>query len=133
MRMNSSGTSELKTSRGNGWPGLSISAFRDAMTVPNVIGAICCAALLIMLLALPLPWDLRLPLYLAALVWTVLRPRIALYLMAFCIPWGSLDYISVGTLRLDSADILVVFLVIGWLVQWCLPAQFRQQQRVETH
>ena len=85
-----------------------------------------------MLLVLPLPWNLRLPLYLAALVWTILRPRVALYLMTFSIPWGSLDYINVSTLRLDSADILTVFLVVGWLIQWVLPAQMREQQHDEA-
>ena len=28
-------------------------------------------------------------LYLSVLVWTILRPRVALYLMPICVPWGS--------------------------------------------
>lgn len=130
MRMQISGTSALKPAHRDFRPGL--RTIQDYITVPNVIGAICCFALLFMLLALPLPWNLRLPLYLAALVWTILRPRVALYLMAIAVPWGSLDYINVSTLRLDSADILVIFLVVGWLMQWLLPAQARQAQRDEA-
>ena len=56
------------------------------------------------------------------LVWTILRPRVALYLLPFCVAWGSLDYIDVSALRLDSADILAVFLAMGWLINCALPA-----------
>ncbi|HEV2581467.1 MAG TPA: O-antigen ligase family protein [Ktedonobacteraceae bacterium] len=122
--------SGIKPARRDFWPNL--RTVQDFFTIPNVIVALGCFALVFMLIVLPLPWNLRLPLYLAALVWTILRPRAALYLMAFAVPWGSLDYINVSTLRLDSADILVVFLVIGWLLQWCLPARVRQQQRDEA-
>src|SRR5260370_16435441 len=81
------------------------------------------AALALALLLIPsFPWDMRLPCYLIILVWTILRPRLALYLMAFAVPWGSLDFVSVSNLRLNSADILVAFLAIGWLMSWALPA-----------
>ena len=132
MRMSSpdtSGLSGLHTTRRVFWLSTTYRTTRSYITVPNVIGAIACAALLFMLLVLALPWNLRLPLYLAALVWTILRPRVALYLITFCIPWGSLDYINVSTLRLDSADVLTIFLMAGWLIQWVLPAQVRGQQR----
>ncbi len=132
MRMSSPDTSGLSAARRDFWLSTTYRSARSYITVPNVVGVIGCAALLFMLLVLPLPWNLRLPLYLAALVWTILRPRVALYLMTFCIPWGSLDYINVSTLRLDSADILTVFLVVGWLMQWVLPAQLREQQREEV-
>jgi len=132
MRISSPDTSGLPATQRDFWPSTTYRSARKYITLPNVIGAIGCAALLFMLLVLPLPWDLRLPLYLAALIWTILRPRVALYLMTFCIPWGSLDYINLSTLRLDSADILVVFLVVGWLMQWVLPAQLRAQQRAEV-
>ncbi len=132
MRISSPDTSGLPATHRDFWPSMTYRSARRYITLPNVIGAIGCAALLFMLLVLPLPWDLRLPLYLAALVWTILRPRVALYLMTFCIPWGSLDYINLSTLRLDSADILVVFLVVGWLMQWVLPTQMRAQQREEV-
>jgi O-antigen ligase len=127
MRMSNAGASRLTTRR-DAW----LSTASSYITASNAAGVIGCAALLFMLLVLPLPWDLRLPLYLAALIWTILRPRVSLYLMAFCVPWGSLDYINVSALRLDSADILVIFLVVGWLIQWVLPAQVRQQQRDEA-
>lgn len=126
MQMQSSGASSYKPVHRASWSDTAAGGF---LTVPNVIGALGCVTLIAMLLVLPLPWNFRLPLYLAALVWTILRPRVALYLMAFCIPWGSLDYLNIGALRLDSADILVIFLVIGWLMQWCLPAQIRDKQR----
>ena len=133
MRITGYDASGLTTTRRDSWQDTINRIIRGYVTTPNVIGVIGCAALLFMLLALNLPWSLRLPLYLAALIWTILRPRMALYLMAFCVPWGSLDYIDASALRLDSADILVVFLMVGWLVQWLLPAQVRQQQRDEAH
>src|SRR5947209_9880978 len=83
---------------------------------------------LAMLLALPDPWNLRLPLYLTALVWSAIRPRITLYLMPFAVAWGSLDYLSLGGLRLDSADILVGFLLAGWLLSYVLPTYLRESQ-----
>src|SRR5579872_4207818 len=73
---------------------------QEIITVPNVVGVIACALLLFLLLVPPLPWNIRLPLYCAALVWTLLRPRTALYLLTFAVPWGSLDYIDVSALRL---------------------------------
>ena len=99
------------------------------ITAPNVVGGIACAALLFLLLVPPLPWNIRLPLYGAVLVWTILRPRTALYLLPFAIPWGSLDYIDISSLRLDSSDILVVFLGIGWLINCGLPAHTRLRDR----
>lgn len=132
MHASSPGARGLSVTRRDFWLSAIYRPLRSHVTLLNVMGVVACAALLFMLLVLPLPWDLRLPLYLAALIWTILRPRVALYLMAFCVPWGSLDYLNVSSLRLDSADILVVFLVLGWLIQWLLPAQVRQQQRDET-
>lgn len=92
------------------------------LTLEGMAGAALAIALL---LIPPLPWNVRLSLYLIALIWTILRPRTALYLMAFAVPWGSLDYISAGGLRLDSADILVGFLGLGWLLSWALPRYMR--------
>lgn len=89
-----------------------------APTLPNIAAILL--ALLLLLLP-PLPWSLRICFYLVLLLWTILRPRVALYLMAFAVPWGSLDYLSLGGLRQNSADLLVVFLAIGWLVSWGLP------------
>lgn len=96
-------------------------AARRSVAAPTLVSVIGAALALALLLVPPLPWNIRLPLYLVILVWTILRPRAALYLMAFAVPWGSLDYVSAGGLRLDSADILVGFLAIGWLLSWGLP------------
>jgi O-antigen ligase len=95
---------------------------RGSSAAPTLVGVTGVALAIALLLLPPLPWNIRIPFYLILLVWTVLRPRLALYLMAFAVPWGSLDYINAGGLRLDSADILVVFLAIGWLLSWGLPA-----------
>lgn len=99
------------------------------ITVPNVVGVVACALLLFLLLVPPLPWNIRLPLYGAVLVWTILRPRTALYLLPFAVPWGSLDYITISTLRLDSSDILVIFLALGWLINCALPAHTKLRDR----
>jgi O-antigen ligase len=102
---------------------------QEVVTVPNVVGVIACAALLFLLLVPPAPWNIRLPLYGAVLVWTVLRPRTALYLLPFAVPWGSLDYIDISSLRLDSADVLVIFLALVWLINCGLPAHTRLRDR----
>lgn len=94
---------------------------RASLTSLPLVDLIGAGLAIALLLIPPLPWNIRLPFYLIILVWTILRPRLALYLMAFAVPWGSLDYISVSGLRLDSADILVIFLGIGWLLSWGLP------------
>ena len=99
------------------------------ITVPNVVGVIACTVLLFLLLVPPLPWNIRLPLYGTILVWTILRPRTALYLLPFAVPWGSLDYIDISALRLDSADILVIFLALGWLINCGLAAHTKLRDR----
>lgn len=103
------------------WLRAKYQAARDAIAAPTLIGVIGAALAVILLLLPPLPWNIRIPFYLILLLWTILRPRLALYLMAFAVPWGSLDFISLGGLRLNSADLLVVFLLIGWLLSWGLP------------
>ncbi len=120
MRLHSTGESVLQ--RRASWPNTTYTAIRDFITVPNLVGLLGCGVLLLLFLVPPLPWNIRLPLYLMVLVWTILRPRVALYLLPFCVPWGSLDYIDVSALRLDSADILTVFLALGWLINCALPA-----------
>jgi O-antigen ligase len=87
-------------------------------TLATAAGALLALALLLLP---PLPWSIRISFYLVLLLWTIVRPRVALYLMAFAVPWGSLDYLSVGGLRQNSADLLVAFLAIGWLLSWGLP------------
>jgi O-antigen ligase len=124
---------EFPQTRRDSWLQSLWSRGQGIITAPNVVGVIACATLLFLLLVPPLPWNIRLPLYCAALVWTILRPRTALYLLPFAIPWGSLDYIDISALRLDSADILVVFLALGWLINCGLPAHTRLRDRASGH
>ncbi len=124
---------EFSQTRRDTWLQSLWSKDQGIITVPNVVGVIACAILLFLLLVPPLPWNIRLPLYCAALVWTILRPRAALYMLPFAIPWGSLDYIDISALRLDSADILVIFLALGWLINCGLPAHTRLRDREAAH
>jgi O-antigen ligase len=102
------------------WPRATFTSLRTNITTPNLIGTIGGILALFLLLALHEPWNITIPLYLTILLWTILRPRVALYLMAFAVPWGSLDYIDIRGLRLNSADLLVAFLAIGWLFSFAL-------------
>jgi len=104
------------------WLRTGYQAARASIAAPTLLSVIGAALALALLLVPPLPWNIRLPFYLILLVWTILRPRVALYVMAFAVPWGSLDYIAVSGLRQNSADLLVAFLAIGWLLSWGLPA-----------
>jgi len=85
-----------------------VSVFRQYVTTSNLIGLIGVLIGIFLLLVPPVPWNIRLPFYLVVLMWTILRPRVALYLLPIAIPWGTLDYIGAGGLRLNSADLLVV-------------------------
>ncbi|HLX58164.1 MAG TPA: O-antigen ligase family protein [Ktedonobacteraceae bacterium] len=131
--MNVPGTRELQQIRRNSWLTTRQDKLHEIITVPNLVGVIGCAVLLFLLLVPPLPWNIRLPLYFMALVWTILRPRVSLYLLAFCVPWGSLDYIDVSSLRLNSADILVIFLALGWLINCALPVYTGLRDRDAAH
>ena len=102
------------------WLRAALISLRTNITIPNLIGTIGGILALLLLLALHEPWNITIPLYLTILLWTILRPRVALYLMAFAVPWGSLDYIDIRGLRLNSADLLVAFLAIGWLLSFAL-------------
>ncbi len=117
MSSKSPGMSGLESIRYN-----TLEWLRTNISGSNLVGLIGAGFVLFLLLVLPEPWNIRLPLYLVVLVWTILQPRIALYLSAIAVPWGSLDYINLGALRLNSADLLVIFLVIGWLLSYTLPA-----------
>ena len=123
--MSTSRANDTRHTRSIAWLATIYQNARTSIGTPTWVGLVGAALAIALLLVPPLPWNVRLPLYLIALVWTILRPRTALYLMAFAVPWGSLDYISAGGLRLDSADILVGFLVVGWLLSWALPAYMR--------
>ena len=109
----------------SGWESVrynTLEWLRTNITVSNLVGLIAGGFVLFLLLVLHEPWNIRLPLYLVVFVWTILQPRAALYLMPIAVPWGSVDYIDIGALHLNSADLLVVFLVIGWLLSFTLPA-----------
>ena len=118
--MNIPGVGEWESVRRDSWSGNAGRTLRSRVSAANLVGL--CAALLAiaMLIALPQPWNLRLPLYLLALGLCILRPRVALYLMPFAVPWGSLDSIAIGSANLNSADILVAFLAVGWLLSFVL-------------
>jgi O-antigen ligase len=104
-------------------------ASRDCVTSSNLAGLICVTIALLLLLVPSPPWNIRLVLYLTVLVWTILRPRVALYLMPICIPWGSVDFIEIMGLRLNSADLLVIFLAIGWLMSFSLHQKIGPRDR----
>ena len=123
MFMNSPGVGRLQQSRRVSWFSTTYRTLRSHVTTSNLPGLIGAIVAILLLLVPPSPWNIRLPLYLAVLVWTMLRPRVALYLMAICVPWGSIDFIDVKGLRLNSADLLVVFLAIGWLMSFALRQQ----------
>ena len=110
----------VKNIRPDSWVQSTITTVRENDITTNLIGVLGAACALFMLLRLPDPWDIRLPLYLVVLVWTILRPRVALYLMPIAVPWGSLDAINVGTASLNSADLLVGFLAAGWFMSFAL-------------
>lgn len=93
---------------------------REEVTVSNLVGLIGGLCAIVLLIMLREPWNFRLPLYCVILTWTILRPRAALYLMPFAVPWGSLDIIDIAGMHLNSADILVVLLGIGWLLSFGL-------------
>src|SRR5579859_136093 len=108
-------------------------ASRNFVTSSNLAGLICVVLALFILLVPPLPWNIRLAFYLPVLVWTILRPRVALYLMPLCVPWGSVDFIEIKGLRLNSADLLVIFLAIGWLMSFGLHQKIGPRDREASH
>jgi len=98
---------------------------REYMTFANIVGLLGVVLALFCLLALPSAnyWNIRLPLYLLLSIWTLLRPRTALYLLPIAIPWGSLDTVTLGKLNANSADILVILLIASWLGGFVLRSQ----------
>ncbi|HLI09497.1 MAG TPA: O-antigen ligase family protein [Ktedonobacteraceae bacterium] len=121
--MNIPGVGEWESIRHDSWLDTIAAVFhsyRSRISPANLVGLIGALLALFMLLALPEPWNVRLPLYLLALVLCMVRPRVALYLMPLAVPWGSLDSIAIGTANLNSADFLVAFLAAGWLLSFVL-------------
>lgn len=122
--MNTPGAGGLERIRQASWLQTASLLLREKLTVSNLVGLIGVACALFLLIALPEPWNYRLPFYCVILIWTILRPRVALYLMPFAVPWGSLDTIDVAGLHLNSADILVVLLGASWLLSFGLRSTF---------
>jgi len=102
------------------WLRAAYLSLRSKVTTENLLALAGALLAIFMLIALREPWNIRIPLYLTVLFWTILRPRTVLYLMPLAVPWGSLDFIDVRGLRMNSADILVAFLAIGWLMSFAL-------------
>lgn len=105
-----------------------IERVRPYATMANLVGIGGALFAIFCLLALPSAqyWNIRLPLYLILITWTLVRPRVALYLLPIAIPWGSLDTISLGGLSLGSNDILVLLLAASWLMSFTLRPFFAQ-------
>ncbi len=103
------------------WQRRILASFRERMTAANVVGLAGAILAFICLFAIPNSqyWNIRLPLYLITAIWTILRPRTALYLLPFAVPWGSLDTINLGA-SLTSADIFVGLLAASWLLSFAL-------------
>jgi O-antigen ligase len=93
---------------------------RERARPANLVGLAAALCALFCLIALPEPWNIRLPLYLTLTIWTLLRPRVALYLLPIAVPWGALDAINLGGANLNSADILVFLLAASWLMSFAL-------------
>src|SRR5947208_4699710 len=131
--MNSPSVSEYVSVHHESWLKKPFRTWRKFVTCSNVTASVCIAIAIFLLLAPPMPWNIRLTLYAALLVWTILRPRVTLYLLPICVPWGSLDYIDLMGLRLNSADILVIFLAIGWLMSFGLHQKIGPGDREASH
>ena len=127
--MHNPGVGEI---RRDSWINKIWTGVHTSLTLPNIAGVIGTCVLLFLFLVPPLPWNIRLPVYLAILVWAILRPQIVLYLLPWCVPWGSLDYIDIGPLRVNSADILVLILALVWLVHVTFPAYFGQREKFDV-
>ena len=92
----------------------------EIITTANIVGLLGGLCTLLLFFGLPMPWNIRIPFYLVLLIWTILRPRVALYLMPLAVPWGSLDTLTIAGLNLNSADILVAMFALGWLMSYAL-------------
>jgi O-antigen ligase len=97
-----------------------LAGMQRHVTGPNLVGLVAALCALFCLIALPTPWNIRLPLYLVGAIWIILRPRVALYLLPIAVPWGSLDALTVSGANLNSADILVFLLAASWLMSFVL-------------
>ena len=102
-----------------GWLRKVSERWGQRITTANLVGVLGAVITLFCLLALPQLqyWNFRVTLYLIVTIWTVIRPRVALYLLPLAIPWGSIDIIGSN---ITSSDILVALLAASWLLGWTL-------------
>jgi O-antigen ligase len=116
----SSGPRDAKSVLDNAMLKNTLKSANASVNIANVVGFLAAIVTLLCLLALPSAnyWNIRLPIYLLIVVWTVLRPQAALYLMPIAVPWGSLDTANLGGLHL--ADILTMLLATSWLMSFAL-------------
>jgi len=68
--MSSQSVGKYVPTRRVSWLSTTYRAMRSYATSSNLIGLICGVAVIFLLLVPPLPWNIRLPLYLIVLVWT---------------------------------------------------------------
>lgn len=118
--MNNPSIGGLERVRQNAWFQPLLTFWQQNATSGNIVGLLGGLCTLFLFFALPVPWNIRVPFYLLILVGTILRPRLALYLMPIAVPWGSLDTLTIAGLNLNSADILVFMLGIGWLMSYAM-------------
>src|SRR5579884_2523103 len=102
--MSSFDLNQTRSKTSGAWSGEPWPALRMHFTAANATGLLGALLTFALLFALPTPWNIRIPLYLTLALWVLLRPRVALYLLPLSIPWGALDYMSIGPLRLNSTD-----------------------------
>lgn len=98
-------------------------------TPANLVGLAGGLVAIFCMIALPTPLSMHVLLYLVLAVWILLRPRVALYLLAIAIPWGTLDTLHSKQINVDSADLLVLLLAVSWLMSFAL-RHFSTQQRI---
>ncbi len=118
--MNTPGIGGLERVRQDTWLQTAFIRLRAYLTLPNLVGLVGVLCTLFLFIALPEQWNIRIPFYCVIFIWTLLRPRVALYLMPIAVPWGSVDTLDIAGLNLNSADLLVVFLCLGWLIGFTL-------------
>ena len=97
-----------------------LERFRKQGATANIVGILGALCILVCLIALPFATGIRILLYATVSIWVLLRPRMALYLLPFAVPWGSLDTLDLGGMNLTSGDILIFLLALSWLLGYVI-------------
>jgi len=84
------------------------------MWLPRVLLALVVTLLGVALALLPWQWVLMLVSVPAAMVTLLIRPQLALCLLAFAVPFGSIWQWSLGPINVGIADLLVLALSLSW-------------------